>query len=282
MSEISSAQPAVSALAPAREATVASRLPWSGMLWNGPAILLLGFMFSPLIIVILFSFGSSAQAVLPFGHPTLHWYRALFARQDLYGALQNSAEITLSVGVISTIIGTLAGFALAALPPRTVEKSMFIITLPVAMPPLVLALALAVAISALQVPMGVLTVIAGHLVFTQPFVILVVFAQMRDFDSAILESARDLGGSPWTVFRTVTLPIIRPVVIGATLIAMSISLDDFVITFFTIGSGLTLPTMIWGMLRTSISPIINALGTLVLFATIGSTALALKLTGYRG
>jgi spermidine/putrescine transport system permease protein len=80
----------------------------------------------------------------------------------------------------------------------------------------------------------------------------------------------------------VTLPIIRPVVIGATLIAMSISLDDFVITFFTIGSGLTLPTMIWGMLRTSISPIINALGTLVLFATIGSTALALKLTGYRG
>ena len=130
--------------------------------------------------------------------------------------------------------------------------------------------------------MGVLTVIAGHLVFTQPFVILVVFAQMRDFDSAILESARDLGGSPWTVFRTVTLPIIRPVVIGATLIAMSISLDDFVITFFTIGSGLTLPTMIWGMLRTSISPIINALGTLVLFATIGSTALALKLTGYRG
>jgi spermidine/putrescine transport system permease protein len=282
MSEISSAQATIGALAPARETSTARRLPWAGLLWSGGAILLLSFMFLPLAVVVLFSFGGSAQAVLPFGAPTLHWYRALFARQDFYGALTNSAEITLSVGLLSTIIGTLAGFALATLPPRIVQKTLFVITLPVAMPPLVLALALAVAISALQVPMGVFTVIAGHLVFTQPFVILVVFAQMRDFDTAILDSARDLGASPWTVFRTITMPLIRPVVIGATLIAMSISLDDFVITFFTIGGGLTLPTMIWGMLRTTISPIINALGTLVLIATIGSTALALKLTGYRG
>jgi spermidine/putrescine transport system permease protein len=203
-------------------------------------------------------------------------------RPDFYQALHNSAIITLSVGVLSTIIGTLAGVGVASTAPRLAGHLTTLITLPVAMPPLVLALALAVSISAVGVPMGLLTVIAGHLVFTQPFVILVVYAQMRNFDSSIIESARDLGATRLQVFYSITLPIIRPVVIGATLIAMSISLDDFIITFFTIGGGLTLPTMIWGFSRTTIDPTINALGTLVLLTTIAFTALALKITGYRG
>ena len=116
----------------------------------------------------------------------------------------------------------------------------------------------------------------------EPFVVLVVYAQMADFDAGILESARDLGASRFTVFKTIILPMIRPVIIGATLIAMSVSLDDFIITFFTIGGGLTLPTMIWGMLRTSLDPSVNALGSLVLAATMGASMVALRLTNYRG
>ena len=124
--------------------------------------------------------------------------------------------------------------------------------------------------------------ILGHLVIVQPFVIPIVYARLATFDWALVDSARDLGASPLTAFCTVTLPIIQPTIVGAALIALSISLDDFVITFFTIGSGNTLPTMVWGMVRTSLDPTINAIATLLIAFSIGSTILALRLSRYRG
>ena len=124
--------------------------------------------------------------------------------------------------------------------------------------------------------------ILSHLLFTQPFVIIVVYARMLSFDWRVVESARDLGASPLRAFLTVTLPIIQPTVIGAALIAVALSIDDFVITFFTIGSGNTLPTFVWGMIRTALRPTVNAIGTLIILLTIGSTLIALWLTKYRG
>lgn len=254
----------------------------SAIVWPFFVILVLAFMLLPLVVVVVFSFGSNPHASSPMGPLTLKWYFSLINRPDFFSALQNSAIITGSIGLLSAVIGTSAGFALAKLPQRRAGRMITLLTLPVAMPPLVLALALAVAYSALGIQLGLYTVIAGQLVFTQPFVVLVVYAQMANFDTGILESACDLGASRFTVFRTIILPIISPVVIGATLIAMSVSLDDFIITFFTIGGGLTLPTMIWGMLRTSLDPSVNALGSLVLLATMGSSVIALRLTNYRG
>lgn len=130
--------------------------------------------------------------------------------------------------------------------------------------------------------LSLLTVILAHLTFTLPFVILIVTARLRDLNPAMADSARDLGASPLTVFRTVTFPLIRPTLFGAALIAMSLSLDDFIITFFLIGGGNTLPTLVWGMLRTGIDPQVNALGTLILAFTIGTAAIALRLTRFRG
>ena len=124
--------------------------------------------------------------------------------------------------------------------------------------------------------------ILSHLLFTQPFVVIVVYARMLSFDWRVVESARDLGASPLRAFVTVTLPIIQPTVIGAALIAVALSIDDFVITFFTIGGGNTLPTFVWGMIRTALRPTVNAIGTLIILITIGSTLLALWLTRYRG
>jgi spermidine/putrescine transport system permease protein len=111
---------------------------------------------------------------------------------------------------------------------------------------------------------------------------MVVYARMASFDYRVVESARDLGASAWTAFRTVTMPLIRPTLVGAALLAVALSLDDFVITFFTIGSGNTLPTLLWGMIRTGLTPVVNAIGTLIILLTLGSTALALRLTRYRG
>jgi spermidine/putrescine transport system permease protein len=119
-------------------------------------------------------------------------------------------------------------------------------------------------------------------VIAQPFVILIVFARLASFDWAVVDSARDLGASPLRAFLTITLPIIQPTIVGAGLIALSISLDDFVIAFFTIGGGNTLPTLVWGMVRTSLDPTINAIATLLILLSIGSTVLALRISRYRG
>jgi spermidine/putrescine transport system permease protein len=240
------------------------------------------FLLTPLALVVFFSFGENSHATLPIGGLTVKWYGALLRSAEFWGALKNSAIVTLSVGALSGAIGTLAAFGFARLKARSANVAMITLVFPIMLPPLVLALALATSYSSLGVPMGVHTVIPSHLVFTQPFVILIVYARMANFDYAIIDSARDLGASPLRIFWTVTLPIIRPTLIGATLIAMSISLDDFVITFFTIGGGMTLPTLVWGMLRTSLDPSINALGTFILAATIGSSVIALKVTQYRG
>ena len=129
------------------------------------------------------------------------------------------------------------------------------------LPPLVLAVSLVTFYLSLGAKLSIATVTVSHVLLTQPFVILVVYAQMRDFDRRVIESARDLGASAWRAFVTVTLPIIRPTVVGAALMAAAISLDDFVITFFTLGGGNTLPTFVWGMMRSSITPVINAIGT---------------------
>lgn len=240
------------------------------------------FMLSPLVLLVLFSFGRNELASFPMRGFTLDWYAALFAKGDFWVALENSAYISLAVGVTSVLVGNLAAFAFARLRPRQAGPALAAIALPLMMPPLVLALALFSTYSALGMSLGLSTVVPGQVVFIQPFVILVIYARMTDFDPTLLDSARDLGASPMQAFFTVTLPIISPTVIGAALIAMALSLDEFIITYYTIGGGLTLPTLIWGLLRRSLDPSVNALATLILLATVGATVLAIRATRYRG
>ena len=159
---------------------------------------------------------------------------------------------------------------------------MFAIAAPVMVPPLVVGLALMVFYVTLGLKLSVFTVILSHLVFTQPFVILIVHARMVGFDYVAVESARDLGASPLRAFFTVTLPIVRSTIIGAAFIAMALSLDDFIITFFTIAGGNTLPTFIWGMIRTQTDPTINAIATLLVSLTVVSSLIAMAVTRYRG
>jgi len=240
------------------------------------------FMAAPLLLVVLFSFGSGEIMSFPIQGFTLSWYEKLFARDEFWSALRNSAIITLSVGGLATLAGTSAAIAVARMRPKQAAASFLVFGLPMMMPPLVLALALLSLFSVAGIRLSLLTVVLAHLTFTMPFVILIVTARLRDFDYAVLDSARDLGASPLRTFLTVTFPLIRPTLFGAALMAMALSLDDFVITFFMIGGGNTLPTLVWGMLRTGLDPSINALGTLILFFTLGASAVALWLTRYRG
>jgi len=240
------------------------------------------FLLTPLVLVVLFAFAANQIQAFPLEGLTLKWFAALADWSAFWVALENSAIITGSVGIFATAIGTAAALALSRMRVRRAGLLMTLLSLPVTIPPLVTGLALLASYAVLRLKLGVQTVIPSHLVFTQPFVILIVYARMASFDHSLLDAARDMGASRWYAFRTVTLPIAGPSIIGAALIAMAVSLDDFVITYFTIGGGNTLPTLIWSMLRKSLSPSVNAIGTLVLLFTIGSSVVALRISKYRG
>lgn len=254
----------------------------SDILWRGFAGAVVVFMLAPLILVVLFSFTSNTLTNFPIDEFSLRWYRTLAEKDEFWVALWNSLKIASSVAVASAVIGTLAALALVHLRERLANAAIVALCFPVMLPALVIGIALLVFFNRVGVPLSLGTVIVSHLVITQPFVILIVNARLANFDFAIVDSARDLGASPWRAFWTVTFPVIGSTVIGAALIAMSVSLDDFIITFFTIGSGNTLPTFVWGKVRTSLDPSINAIGTILIALTVGSSVLALWLSRYRG
>lgn len=254
----------------------------STVLWRAFAFLVVVFMLSPLILVILFSFGKSELAHFPIRGLWLGWYGEIFTKSAFWQAFGNSLKVSGSVGVASTVVGTMAAMALARMRERLAGPVIVSICSPVMLPPLVIGIALLSFYVRVGIELSLLTVILSHLVITQPFVVLIVYARMVGFDYAAVDSARDLGASPWRAFRTITLPIVRPTVIGAALIAMAISLDDFLITFFTIGGGNTLPTFVWGKIRTSLDPSINAIATILITLTISASVLALRISRYRG
>jgi spermidine/putrescine transport system permease protein len=252
------------------------------VLWRVFGGVVAAFMVSPLLILILFCFSESSLVTFPIRGLTFDWFVQLFQRPAFWVALQNSLIVTGTVGLTSTVFGTMAAFALARMRPSIAGVFLLFLTLPVMLPPLVLGVALLTYFSTVGLRFGLPTVILSHLVFTQPFVILIVQARMIGFDYNIVSSARDLGASPFKAFFTVTLPIIRPTIIGAGMVAMALSVDDFIITFFTIGGGNTLPTFLWGMLRMGVNPSINIVATLIMMLTIAVSLVALRVTRYRG
>jgi len=252
------------------------------LFWRAIAALLVVILLTPLAMVVLFGFSDREIANFPVTGLTLRWWREMLAHNAFGDALENSLIIGVTVGVVSAVIGTMAAIGFARLPPRQAQAAIAALCLPLMLPPLFLAVSLLVFFVFLGVPLGLLTVILSHLLFALPFVVIVVYARMQTFDLRVVDSARDLGASPARAFVTVTLPIIQPVVIGAALMATALSIDDFVLSSFTIGGGNTLPILIWGMLRTNVSPMINAVGTLLIVMSVGSTLIALYLTKYRG
>jgi spermidine/putrescine transport system permease protein len=251
--------------------------------WRLLALLVALFLALPLLLVIMFSFNQSALTSLPLTGFTFDWYVRLFAKASFWPALWNSLLVAGAVALLSIVIGTLAALTLSRMKPARANVIINALSVPMMLPALIIGVALmSYFVRTIELPLGLWTVVLGHLVIAQPFVILIVFARMATFDWAAVESARDLGASPLVAFLTVTLPIIQPTIVGAGLIALSISLDDFVIAFFTIGGGNTLPTLVWGLVRTSLDPTINAIATLLIVLSIGSTVLALLVSRYRG
>jgi len=250
--------------------------------WIAFLTLSLIFMLGPIALVVLFSFGSNALIGFPMGAPTLGWYAGLLGDSSFHDALVNSLVVAFAAAILSSMTGTLAAFALLRMAPRLSRAILSLISVPVLLPPLVVAIAIVVLfVRGIGLGLGLPVVIFAHVLITQPFVILILMARLASFDRSAVEAARDLGASQWQAFRYVTLPQIGPSLVGAALVAAAISLDDFIIASFTIGGGNTVSTFVWGKLRTTLDPSTNAIATILLVLTLGTSAIALRLTRYR-
>jgi spermidine/putrescine transport system permease protein len=222
------------------------------------------YLFAPVAVTVLFSFTTSPRLSLPIEGLTIEWYSKVFNDPRFIVALKNSAILAIGSSVVGVILGTMVAFGMVGMRARTRSATMMTSLLPAVLPPLILAVALALFFQAIGWPQGLLNAGIGHILLVLPFVVLTMNARLQTFDFSTLDAARDLGASPSRTFRDITFPLISSSVFGAALIAMALSLDSFVITWFNVGNLQTLPTLIWGLMRRGIDPSVNAVATATL------------------
>jgi spermidine/putrescine transport system permease protein len=241
------------------------------------------FLYFPIVVLIVFAFNSSRTNVtfegvvnIPDQCGPFYWFCVLFKDQHVLEAAGNTLKIALTSTVVSTIIGTMAALALQRYTFKAKAFSEVSLYIPIIIPEIVMGISILVLFSAVftwlngalglvgdaRLSMGLGTVILSHIAFSIPFVVLVVRARLVAFDRSVEEAAMDLGANEWQTFRRVTLPLIMPGVLSGAMLAFTLSLDDFIITFFTNGPGsTTLPIYVYGLLRRIITPEVNALST---------------------
>jgi spermidine/putrescine transport system permease protein len=219
------------------------------------------YLYLPIGVLIVFSFNTDRLNLFWEGF-TLRWYGVLFNDGRVALATRNTLSVAFTSTIVSTVIGTLAALALQRYAFRLKRISEPLLYIPIVIPEVVMGIGLLSLYASLQLNLGLMTITLSHIAFSIPFVALVVRARLHGFDRTLEEAAMDLGANEWTTFRRVTLPLILPGVLSGAMLAFTLSLDDFIITFFTSGPGsTTLPLLVYGMVKTHITPEINALST---------------------
>lgn len=234
------------------------------------------FLYIPIAVVIAYSFNAAKRGG-PWTGFTLEWYTKLLDSPDKLDALRNTIVLALTSTLLATVIGSLLGYGLSryAFPGRRLFS--WLIYLPVVIPDVVMAIAMLMAYSLFRdafglFQLGMNTMILAHVTFQVPFVAIVVRSRLVGLDPSIEEAAHDLGANAWQTFRHVTLPLMRPGIFAGAALACTLSIDDFVVSFFTSGPGATtLPILIYASVKRGITPDINALSTLIVLASIAGT-----------
>lgn len=240
---------------------------WVLSLWTA---LILGFLYLPIGFLVLFSFNEPRTPGLPIVRLTLHWYEVAAGNGILLEAVKNSIVVAAAVAVLATLIGTMAAFPLVRGGIRHADSVRILATMPIMLPGILLGIAMLIFFRrVLDLELSLLTVIAGHLVFTTPFVVLIVAARLQGFDRRLEWAAADLGASPRQTLRYVIIPLISPAIIAGALISVTLSIDEFIITFFTVGPQVTLPLYIYTQIKFGVTPEVNAVATVLLVSTVG-------------
>lgn len=251
----------------------------SRWLWASASLTYL-FLYLPLVIVVVFSFNDSKLNAEWVGF-TFKWYHQLFANDKMLTAASNSLVIALLASVAATVLGTLAGIALHRYKLRLLP---FLVLTPLAIPELLMGVSLVIFFVLINQLIGILelglfTILLSHVAFCVGFVAIVVRARMQGMDDSLVEAARDLGATPFQAFRLITLPLLKPGIIAGALMAFTLSIDDFVITFFTAGAGAsTLPLEIYSMIKIAVTPEVNAVSSLLMLLTLALIVIASRVS----
>lgn len=244
-------------------------------------ILVLLFLYIPILVVVVFSFNGGDQIVVWKGF-SLRWYAKLFKNPDVWRACKNSLIIAGVATFISIVIGTAAALAIEKYRFWVRTALIRVLYLPLIIPDIVLAIALLTFYAQVKFRLGLMSVIFAHVVFNIAYITIVVRARLQGYDDTIEEAALDLGANAWQTFWRITFPLISPGIIGGALLAFTLSIDDFVITFFTAGVGkTTLSVHIYSRLKFGITPEINAISTMLLVNSIVLIVLFLWFRGGR-
>ena len=243
---------------------------------NGGLVLL--FLYAPIILLVIYSF-SGAKEPGVWGGFTFDWYRDLGSDDNVQRAIGISVRVAIVSTIIATVLGTMAALALERFTFRGRKVFDALLYLPIIIPDVTMAVMMLLfftqafdlvdAVFGLRIGKGFATVVVSHVAFNIAFVSVVVRARIAGMDSTLEQAASDLYASKWQAFRHVTLPLIMPGVLGGALLALTLSLDDVVITSFVQGPGsTTLPVYVFGLIRRSVTPEINAVSTLMVTASM--------------
>jgi len=233
------------------------------------------FLYFPIVSLVVFSFNDSKRNIVWQGF-TLRYYEKAINNASLHEAFMNSLTIAAVSTLVSTVLGAMLGLALYRF--RFPGKGPFEgwVHLPIVIPEICMGVAVLAFFARLDIPLGLFTITVSHIAFSIPFVAVVIRARMAGFDRSLEEASADLGANQWQTFWNVTFPYMVPGIVAGALLAFTLSLDDFVITFFTSGPGsTTFPVKVYSMVRFSVTPEVNAASSILIAITLTLTATAL-------
>jgi ABC-type spermidine/putrescine transport system permease subunit II len=241
-------------------------------------LLIYVFLFGPIALLVLFSFNANRYGTFPITAWTLKWYRAAVSDYQIHDALTTTLKVAGEVTAVSVLVGTAAAFPLVRSRLRFRDGIRIGFVLPIMIPGLLIGVSLLVLFTGtLHWQLSAQTAVIGQSVYTTPFVILLVAARLQGFDRALERAAADLGANTFNRLRLVVLPLILPAIVAAALLAFTLSIDEFIITYFLIGTQITLPIFIYTQIKFGITPEVNALASMLLAGSLLLLALAFAL-----
>ncbi len=222
-----------------------------------------GFLYAPLVLMMIFSFGASELQAFPIAEFSLRWYRDLLGNSGLLAAARRSLVVGFCVVTFSTLIGTSFALLLHYGRIKGARFCEFALALPLATPGVVLGIVMVLGTELASVPSGLARTIIGQSSFVMPVTMMLVLARLRQLDPSLMEASLDLGADRWRSFIHVLLPLIRSAIIGGALLGLTLSADDVMVTLFLTGSEQTLPIWVFNQMRFRLHPVVNALFTLL-------------------
>ncbi len=225
------------------------------------------FLFLPIVVLVVYSFNSSQMNIM-FEEFTTKWYKELLSNSDLIESFINTMLVAVVSTFVSTVIGTISAYGLFKYNFKLKGIINGLIYIPIVIPEIVLGISLLSVYTLMKLELSLFTIILSHIAFSIPFVIVSVRTTLSKETITYEEAARDLGASNFRVFKDIVLPVITPGIISGATLAFTLSLDDVVISYFTAGPGSnTLPLYIYSMIKTGITPDVNALTSIMLLVT---------------